>query len=83
MKKAVTVQVNVRLPKGRVKTLRGDAIRFCKSVEGLIGMIVGDYTAKWVHRKFGLTVDIFTKESINQCLDFGRQRQFVAIQKNT
>ena len=44
MKKAVTVQVNVRLPKGRVKTLRGDAIRFCKSVEGLIGMIVGDYT---------------------------------------
>ena len=45
MKKVVTVQVNVRLPKARVKTLRGDAIRFCKSVEGLIGMIVGDYTS--------------------------------------
>ena len=41
--------------------------------------IVKDRTAKWVHEKFGLTIDIYTEESVNDMLKFGRQKKDVLI----
>jgi len=49
---------------------------------------VGDYTAKWVHRKslaegYDLTVDIFTESSLQEALEFGKQSAKVAILKRS
>lgn len=35
--------------------------------------VVKDRTAKWVHEKNGLTVDIYSEESNKDMLEFGRQ----------
>jgi len=48
--------------------------------------IVGDYTAKWVHKKsllkgFDLTVDIYTNESVAMALDFGYESHKIALLK--
>ena len=46
--------------------------------------IVGDYTAKWVHEKFkkegyDLTVDVYTTKSKKQALEFGAQKERIAL----
>jgi len=37
--------------------------------------VVKDRTAKWVHEKNGLTVDIYSEENNKEMLEFGRQVQ--------
>lgn len=38
---------------------------------------VKDRTAKWVHDRHGLTVDIYSEEAEAEMLEFGRQRKTV------
>lgn len=36
--------------------------------------IVKDRTAKWIHEKHGLTIDIYSNETNNEMMEFGRKK---------
>lgn len=40
---------------------------------------VKDRTAKWIHKKRGLTFDIFSTETRKQCLKFGRKKKVEVV----
>jgi len=44
--------------------------------------VVKDRTAKWVHQKHGLTVDIYSTETIEEMLEYGRKTKDVVILYN-
>jgi len=44
--------------------------------------IVADRTAKWIHEKFGLTIDIYSAESEMEMINFGRQNKIIKITLN-
>ena len=41
--------------------------------------LVADRTAKWVQKRQGLTVDVFTTDTVEQMLAFGKRRALVGI----
>jgi 3D (Asp-Asp-Asp) domain-containing protein len=41
--------------------------------------VVADRTAKWIHEKFGLTVDIYSDESEMEMINFGRKNKIIKI----
>lgn len=41
--------------------------------------VVKDHTAKWIQKKRGFTVDIYSKDSKAQMLEFGRQQAIIKI----
>mgnify|MGYP001599707856 FL=1 len=43
--------------------------------------VVKDRTAKWVHDKFGLTVDIYSNETEKEMLEYGRRNRIIKIIK--
>ena len=43
--------------------------------------VVKDRTAKWVHEEFGTTFDIYSEETEEEMLKFGRQKQKVIVKR--
>lgn len=53
-----------------------------KVVIDSVEYVVKDRTAKWVHERNGLTVDIYSEETNEKMLEFGKQRKTVQFLPN-